>query len=244
MKRVLLYAGLMVLLGSVQRVGATTGECWKMDDPAGTSFAKLLNSGSLGSSWDWNVKGVSTDGSGNLVIHGGVGVFTRKVPRKNSSTALPGKSQYAKPLGGSNTTCVLEIKYAEWKFGPTATGDALIYKVMDSQNRPLASIALKKTSATSVKVSLSYLGGNYKAFDYACEEKRALPIRIELDYANHTVKYYVNETCWKTFQGFSGDKISSIALVAIGSWENPETLIKIDEMALWEKPSVLAVPEQ
>ena len=242
MKRIFWYVGLMVLLGFVQRAGATTGECWKMDDPAGTSFAGLRNSGSLGSSWDWNMKGVRTDGSGHLVIHGGVGVFTRKVPRKSDYTALPGKSQYAKPLGGSNTTCILEIKFSEWKFGPTATGDSLIYKVMDSQNRPLASISLKKTSPTSVKISLSYSGGNYKAFDYSCEEKRELPVRIELDYANHTVKYYVNETCWNVFHEFSGDKVASIAFVLIGNWENPENLVKIDEMALWVKPSVPATP--
>lgn len=195
----------------------------------------------MGSSWNWGGKSIVTDGKGHLILKGGGGSLTRKLPKKGKKNALEENDLYATPLAGKETY-VLELNLASWNFLPTNVGDSLTLKAVDSSNNSLVVIFIKALSPTESVITLFHQGGKFKPFKYSSEQNTPLPIKIKFNFSTGMVEYYINETRQAQLTTFSGSDIGGIVFQLTGKWRTPGTPILIDSMGLSKEEEVLQPP--
>jgi hypothetical protein len=233
--------GILLFLAGVA-TGAEKLEFWDFsNDPAGTTLDKLTNSGTMGSSWNRGAKSIVTDGEGHLLLKGGAGTLTRKLPKQGKKNAMEKKDFYASPLAGKETY-VLELNLASWKFSSMSAGDSMTLKAVDSEKKSVVLISIKALSDTKSVISLFHQGGKFKAFKYSPERNRPLPIKIKFNFSTGMVEYYINETKQCQLANFSGSNIAGLTFQLSGKWKIPSTSILIDSMGLSTEDEILQPP--
>jgi len=213
-------------------VSATQLEYWEMNDPAGTALNALLNTGSLGSGWNWGGAGMATDGNGLFVLAGDGGTTTRKLPKKGTANAQETVDAYATPLGGTETYS-LELNFASWDMAAATVGDEINLKVFSPDGTMLAAIFFQKDTESSLRLRMASANSNYRNFVFGLTETNAHSARINFNLSSGTAEYFIDGESQNTFSGltFAGD-IANLALVKNGTWTTAASSVSIESMGL------------
>jgi hypothetical protein len=225
---------IIALMVSATTLGASAAqlEYWEMDDPAGTALNALLNTGTLGSQWNWGGSGMATDGSGLFVLAGDGGTTTRKLPKKGTANAQPSKDAYENPLGGTETYS-LEINFDSWDMAAATTGDELNLKAYSPDGTMLAAIYFQKDVDSSVRIRMASANSGYRNFVFGLTETNAHSARIDFNLTSGTAEYFIDGESQNTFSGltFAGD-IENLTLIKKGAWTTPGSSVSIESMGL------------
>jgi len=222
----------LVLLALI--AGTATAELieyFDMNDAKGTVMKDLLNTGTLGSQWNFGGSSMETDGNGNFVLAGDGGTTTRKLPKKGTENAKIDEDAYAIPLTG-NDTYRLELTFSAWDLTSATTGDSVLFKVNDSANVMVALLVLEKDTESSARLRFASANTKYRNVPV---ELTGFDTKIAVDFnlANGTSEYFLNDVSQYTFSDltYAGD-IGSLVFVKNGSWSTPDSQVSIDSMGL------------
>lgn len=210
-------------------------EFWEFNDPAGTDLNELANSGSLGSSWNFNTPADLTS-NGQFVLGGGSGTSTRKLPdglNEDGSTNL-----YASPL--TTGTYTLSINFASWNIDSGSVGDSWKLGINAADGlTTLAQVIFEVDSASSTRLRLAAptdSGGNYRNFSYGLTQPSPVSAAIEFDFDLDTVRYLVDGVETHSFTGFTATEIGQMTYIKSGTWGTAASSITIDSMGLTAVP--------
>jgi hypothetical protein len=201
-------------------------EWWEMSDAAGTDLNDLSNSGTLGSSWNFNTAGHETDGNGLFVVTGDSGTFTRKLPNDADN-------KYDTPF--TSGAYSLDVNFAAWAFDAASEGDLWKLKAQDSSGADIAGIELGVNSgAGRIRMWTLADGGvtYYRAFTFNLAEAGGATASVEFDFDNNTVAYYLDGSQENLFTDFAGTELAGMVYTTSGTWGTAASALSIDSMGL------------
>ncbi|MDF7824059.1 hypothetical protein P4B35_08550 [Pontiellaceae bacterium B12227] len=231
MKKTVMVVAMMAGLALSASAGLL--EYWEFNEAAGVDLndAPLVNSGSLGSLWNFGGAGMATDGAGSLVLAGDGGTTTRKVPKKGTVNANTATDDYATPLAGSDTYTI-EMNLSAFDLTAASIGDAVNFKALDSAGVLVALINVEKDSATTSRIRFAAANSNYRNYAYTLSEG-AHTAKVEFNLSLGTAEYFIDGESKTSFadQTYAGN-IGGLVLVKAGSWTTAASSIGIDSMGL------------
>lgn len=215
-------------------------EFWEFNDPAGTDLNELANSGSLGSSWNFNTPADLTS-NGQFVLGGDSGTTTRKLPdglNEDGTTNL-----YASPL--TSGTYTLTVNFASWNMDSASVGDLWKLGINAADgSTTLAQVIFEVDSASTTRLRLAAptdAGGNYRNFSYGLTQASPVSVSIEFDFDSDTVRYLVDGSETHSFTGFTATEIGQMTYVKSGAWGTAASSVTIDSMGLTTVPEPTTV---
>ncbi|MCP5548890.1 MAG: hypothetical protein H7A50_16125 [Akkermansiaceae bacterium] len=233
--------------GSVS--AATLLEYWDFEsDSAGDGLVNISNSGSLGSTWNFNTttQNDESDGAGLFVLSGDSGNFTRKLPKAGTTNANAGTDFYASPF--TTGTYLVEISFDSWSADAASVGDTWKLGINDSAGNAIAQLIwdVDSTSSTRLRASTTTAGGS--AFrtlgSFGLSNSTATTVGVEFDFDNDTVRYLLNGAEQYLFTDFNGTDIGQMLYVKNGDgtsdWATSATSVSIDSMGLSAIPEPTA----
>ncbi len=221
-----------VMVGLALNASATLLEFWDFDtEAAGVDLndAALVNSGTMGSVWNFNTAGIKTDGLGNFVVAGDGGNTTRKLPKTGTANASALDHVYATAITGTDTY-TFELNVSGWDLSAATIGDKFKLAAGDA-----AGISIERLSATEVKVSQFAGNTSYRTTLMGLVEG-AHTFAIDFNFATDTSVYWVDGGVRDSFTDFgqlnSVEDIAGMVLVTSGGWTTAASSLSIDSMGL------------
>ncbi|NDV63184.1 PEP-CTERM sorting domain-containing protein [Puniceicoccales bacterium CK1056] len=247
MKKVISLLFCLLLSFSLAQGQIVPLEYWDFEsDSSGTDLNDLSNSGSLGSSWNFNTPEDLTNGSGQFVIGSGAGVYTRKLP--DGANEAGTTNLYASPL--TTGKYLFEVTFAGWTADAASVGDTWNFKIQDSTGANVANIIWQVDTASTTRLRASTIA-NAGATQYfrqynstGLTQSTAVTLAIEFDFDNDTVRYLLDGVEEFSATDFSGDGISGWVYSKGGAWTSTETSLTLESMGLSQvvpEPSTYAL---
>lgn len=240
MKKILL--GVTIIAGLIVSASAGPLEFWTFDtEAAGVDLndAALVNSGTMGSAWNFNTTGIKTDGLGNFVVAGDGGTTTRKLPKEGTANASATDHLYATAITGTDTY-TFELNVSDWDLSAATIGDK--FKLAAGS---AAGISIERINETEVKAQLFAGNVSYRSSIFGLVEG-AHTFAIKFNFATDTSEYLVDGSVINSFTDFgvanSVEDIAGMVLSTSGSWNTPGSSISIDSMGLSD--SVIVNPPE
>jgi hypothetical protein len=213
-------------------------EQFNFDDAAGLSFNQFVNSGTLGSSWNFGASaGIETDGAGSLAISnhvpGTFGTFRKISP------------PYAPTF--SNGLYRLEMDIASWDFDTNAVGNVLTFGATSnfstSQDR-IAGLRLRVQDSSTARLQIfGNFGGTisqYRSFDYPMSYSNGVQLAMEFDFDADTASYYVDGIETHSWTNFTGSQLETLQFDVNSTWSSNNVVV-IDAFGLYQEN--VAAPE-
>ncbi len=237
MKRSVKTAAVALMAGMVLGASAGQLEYWEFNEAAGVDLndAALVNSGSLGSVWNFGGSSMATDGSGSFVLAGDGGTTTRKLPKKGTANAQATVDAYATPLAGTDTYS-LEMNFSAFDFTSATVNDAVNFKALDASGTMVALVTVQMDSASTTRIRFASANSNYRNYAFALSEG-AHTAKVDFNLADGTAEYFLDGVSKNTFSGqsFSGD-IGGLIFTKSGTWNTAASSVGIDSMGLSAVP--------
>jgi hypothetical protein len=240
MKRIVLISTAAVCLLASSLSAQFNVEFWEFNDPVGTDLNDLFNTGTLGSSWNFNTPNDLTNGT-QFVIGGDGGTTTRKLPDGLNERA-DDDNIYASPL--STGVYTLNVNFAGWDFSSASLGDTWKIGVNEADgSSTIAQIIFEVDSATSTRLRFATetdTGGKFRNFAYGLTQSSPVDMTIEFDFDNNTVRYLLDGSETHSFDDFSGTEIGQLIYVKSGDgtddWVTAASSVTINSMGLASVP--------
>lgn len=221
-----------ILIGLVLSASGGLLEFWDFEtEGAGVDLndAALVNSGTLGSVWNFNTAGIKTDGSGSFVVAGDGGNTTRKLPKVGTANASGTDGLYASAITGADTY-TFELNISGWDFSAATVGDK--FKLAAGS---AAGIAIEVLGDSTVKVSQFAGDTSFRTTILGLVEG-AHTFSIDFNFADDTSAYWVDGSVINSFTDFgqlnSVEDIAGMVLVTSGGWSTAASSLSIDSMGL------------
>lgn len=213
-------------------------EYWDFDmDAANKSFGtNWVNSGSLGSEWNFGGPGtITTDGAGSLVVSNHSGQVFRKLPKAGTINADAGSDVYAVPF--SSGVYRLELDFSSWDLPDGVDSGNLELQVV-SGGSALAAIRLRVNAAgngTWVQLMGKESGvPKYNAYGQgtgSTNNTTATSAAIVFDFDNNTIEYFLNGISKKSTNTFNEAAFDQLIVMTDSNWSSNNVVI-IDSMGL------------
>lgn len=207
-------------------------EFWNFDtEDAGVDLndAALVNSGTMGSVWNFNTPGIKTDGLGHFIVAGNGETTTRKLPKAGTANASATDGVYATALTGAGTY-TFELNIAGWDMTSATVGDKFKFAAGSA-----AGIAIELLADNTVRVQQFAGDTSYRSTIMGLVEG-AHTFSIDFNFATDTSEYWVDGTNTYSFTDFgvtnSVEDISGMVVTTAGSWTTAASSISIDSMGL------------
>ena len=225
MKRLI---AVMMAAGFVLSASADILEQWTYDEAAGTQLHQTINSGSVGTSWNWGDPAKwLVDGNGNL---------DTLPPNTDYKTS----QNFPAALGGSDTY-TMKITLGAWDI-PAAAADAqLKWRLRSSASSGTIMGIQSKMSSTGLKFTLISAGTNYRDYDAGGLTGSAATASIDFNVAAGTATYFVNGVEMESFSGLSFGSMELFGMNKEGDWSDAGRVFKIDEQVLSVVPEPATV---
>lgn len=190
----------------------------------GDQLQEIENSGSLGSTWNFNsAGGDAADGFGKWLIPGDSGTTSPKLPD-------PG---YTVPETTGRYR--LEADFASWDFDAASIGDKWNLRLIETGGGTIAQIVCEVDSASSVRLRFSgdfVSGGSFRDYAFSLVEVAGASAAIEFDFDNDTAYYIVDGVIQEVFTDFAGLDISQMFYVKNGDgtadWVTADSSLTLD----------------
>ena len=216
----------------------TPVEYWTFDSDQSTDGLRdATNSGSWGSSWNFNTTAFNdlADGAGLFVLSGDSGTTTRKLPDALGPNDANDDNIYDAPV--TTGKYLLSVNFDSWNIDAASVGDTWKLAINDSGgSNSIAQIIWNVQSDTVVRVRGATDLGTTSAFrevvTLGLVNPTAVSVSIEFDFDQDTVRYLVNGSEVESFTGFAGTDIGQMVYVKSGAWGTAASSVSLDEMGL------------
>jgi len=236
-----------IITGSTYAASVAPYEYWTFDDDsAGVNLVDAINSGSLGSEFNYGGPGEwSTDGAGHAVISNHVGQTFRQMPKAGTLNADATVNQYD-PLF-TNGIFRLELDFVSWALDPAGTDELQIRLREQNNGNNVAAIRLQVQDGTNAVITAytsTASGAQYRNLaTFGLTNNTPVAAAVEFDIDNNTVTYFVDGAQANSFSDFNGTQVGQLQFFTQNGWSS-NSVVVIDQMG-YKGPSanlpVLAV---
>ncbi|MEX0331878.1 MAG: hypothetical protein AB3N64_10685 [Puniceicoccaceae bacterium] len=227
-----------LIAGALSAQIITALEYWTFDsDSSGAGLRDATNSGSWGSSWNFNTTSFNdiADGAGLFVLAGDSGTTTRKLPDALGPNDANDNNIYDAPV--TTGKYILSVNFNSWNMDAASVGDTWKLAVNDSGgSNSIAQIIWNVQSDSVVRVrgatSLDSGSAFREVVTLGLASATSVEVSVEFDFDLNTVRYLVDGVETHSFSDFNGTDIGQLVYVKSGAWAGAANSVSVDEMGL------------